>query len=161
MANLIRFNDPFAELTSLHSQLDDIFNSVLAPNTSRPAHATPAMDVYTEDGKQLVTEVQAPGFSQDDIEITVNNGALVIRGQKHDKEEFGKDDKKRNYMVRESHASFYRSIILPKQADADNIKADFDQGVLKVTVPFKELPEPKKIAIGSGGSGNSGGGKKK
>jgi HSP20 family protein len=52
-------------------------------------------------------------------------------------------------MVRESHASFYRSVALPKHADADNVSADFEGGVLKVTVPFKELPQPKKVTIGA------------
>ncbi|MDB5181446.1 MAG: hsp20 [Candidatus Saccharibacteria bacterium] len=52
-------------------------------------------------------------------------------------------------MVLESHASFYRSIVSPKHADASNIQADFKDGVLKVIVPFKELPQPKKISIGS------------
>ncbi|HSH55340.1 MAG TPA: Hsp20/alpha crystallin family protein, partial [Candidatus Limnocylindrales bacterium] len=127
MTQLVRFQDPFAELTSLHSQLDDIFNTFLSPSPSRGGHALPAIDVYTEDGKQLTTEVQAPGFTPEDIEITVNNGVLEIRGEKHQKEE--PKDKKRNYMVRESHASFYRSIVLPKHADADNIAADFEHGV--------------------------------
>lgn len=152
MANLIRSNDPFAGLTSLHSQLDDIFNSFFSPTLPAGAQGMPAMDVYTEDDKQLVSEVQAPGFKPEDVEITVNNGVLEIKGERHEKEEPEKDakGKKRNYMVRESHASFYRSIVLPKHADADNVKAEFNEGVLKVTVPFKELPQPKKVAISSG-----------
>lgn len=145
MTNLVRFNDPFAGLTSLHSQLDDIFNNLLSPVAT--GQGIPALDVYTEDDKQLVSEVHAPGFKPEDIDVAVNNGVLEIKGQ-HKEQESG--DSKRKYMVRESHASFYRSIALPKYADAENIKADFKDGVLKVTVPFKELPQPKKIAIGSG-----------
>ncbi len=53
-------------------------------------------------------------------------------------------------MVRESSSSFYRQIALPKQANEEAIIASFEKGVLKVTVPFKELPKPKHIAIGSG-----------
>jgi HSP20 family protein len=51
--------------------------------------------------------------------------------------------------VRESSSSLYRRIYLPERANADAIKAKFDDGMLKVTVPFKELPEPKSIAIES------------
>jgi HSP20 family protein len=150
MTNLVRFNDPFAGLSSLHSQLDDMFNSFFGPGLGGSlSQGAPAIDVYVEDDKQLVSEVQAPGFKPEDVEVTVSNGVLEIRGKKHEKEEEGKD-KKRSYMVRESHASFYRSIVLPKHADADSIQADFKDGVLKVIVPFKELPQPKKIAIGSG-----------
>jgi HSP20 family protein len=107
-----------------------------------------AMDVYTEDDKTLVAEVQAPGFGKDDIEVNVHNGMLEIKGEKHEKEEDKKE--KRNYMVRESHASFYRSIALPKTADGDKVEAHFDGGVLKVRVPLKELPAPKRVAISEG-----------
>lgn len=146
MTNLIRWDDPFAGLTDLHSQLDDMFNSFF----SAPSHGAsqlPAMDVYNEDDKQLVAEVQAPGFDKDDIQVNVHEGVLEIRGEKHAKEE---DKKKRSYMVRESAASFYRRIALPKHADGDKVKAEFENGLLKVTVPFKELPKPKKIEISAG-----------
>lgn len=142
-----RWNDPFAGLTSLHSQLDDMFNNFFS---ATPATTNmPAMDIYTEDDKAMVAEVQVPGFGKDDIEVNVHNGVLEIKGEKHDKQEEG-ESKKRSYMVRESHASFYRSIALPKYADADGVSADFDNGILKVRVPFKELPAPKRIAISAG-----------
>lgn len=146
---LTRWNDPFSGLSSMHSQLDDMFNSFFAGTPNVPAQSIPAMNVYSEEDKQLVAEVEAPGFDKDDVEVSVHNGVLEIKGEKHEKEEDNKD-KKRNYMVRESHASFYRRIALPEYADADNVDASFDKGLLKVTVPFKELPKPKKIAIGSG-----------
>lgn len=146
MANIVRWNDPFAELSNLHSHLDDMFNNFFSAPLA-DVHGAPTMDVYTEDDKQLVAEVSLPGFDKGDIDINVREGVLEIRGEKHEKEE-GK--KKRNYMVRESHASFYRSIALPKQARGDEVKANFENGVLKVIVPFKELPKPKKIAIEGG-----------
>lgn len=151
MTNLIRWDDPFAGLTSLHGQLDDMFNNMFTsslPSVQGAQLSMPAMDVYSEDDKQLVAEVQAPGFDKDDVEVSVHNGVLEIKGEKHEKEE-DKKGKKRSYMMRESHASFYRRMALPEYADADKIDAQFDNGVLKVTVPFKPLPMPKKIAISS------------
>lgn len=149
MANLVRWDDPFAGLTSLHSQLDDMFNNFLSGMPTPSVQGLPAMDVYTEDGKQLIAEVQAPGFDKEDVEVSVHNGILEIKGEKHDKEE-EKKGKKRSYMVRESHASFYRRLMLPEYADATHVEAHFDNGVLKVIVPFKELPKPTKIAINTG-----------
>jgi len=151
MANLVRWDDPFAGLTSLHSQLDDMFNNLFTglPAVRGPQLSMPAMDVYSEDDKQLVAEVQAPVFDKDDVEVNVHNGMLEIKGEQHEKTE-EKKDKKRSYVMRESNASFYRRIALPEYADADKVDATFDNGVLKVIVPFKELPKPKKIAIGSG-----------
>lgn len=144
--NLTRWNDPFAGLTSMHSQLDDLFNNFFSGMPS--SQNIPAMDIYSEDDKHIVAEIQAPGFSKDDVEINVHNGILEIKGEKHQKEE--DKDKKRSYMIRESHASFYRSLALPKGADADNVSAEFANGVLKVSVPLKELPAPKRVVIGDG-----------
>lgn len=138
--------DPFAGLTSMHSQLDDMFNNFLSSTPS--GQGMSAMDVYTEDDRTLVAEVQAPGFGKDDIEVNVHNGMLEIKGEKHQKEEDKAE--KRNYMVRESHASFYRSIALPKTADGDRVEAHFADGILKVRVPLKELPAPKRVSIADG-----------
>jgi HSP20 family protein len=101
--------------------------------------------VYTNEDKELVVEAHMPNFEDKDIDVHVENGALVISAEKHEKEE----DKKKNYVVRESSSSFYRSVRLPKHADPDNIEADMHEGVLTVKVPIKELPQPKKIAIKS------------
>mgnify|MGYP005813790117 CR=1 FL=1 len=147
MANIVRWDDPFAGLTNLHSQLDEMFNSLFSAPL-QTTHGAPAMDIYTEDDKHLVAEVALPGFNKDDIEVNVHEGVLEIKGERHEKEE--EKNKKRSYMLRESHASFYRSIALPKRAEGDKVKASFDNGVLKVTIPFQELPTPKKISIESG-----------
>jgi len=150
MANIVRWDDPFAGLSNLHSQLDDMFNNFFSTPMMSIPQSVPSMDVYTEDDKQLVAEVNAPGFTKDDIDVSVHNGILELKGEKHEKEEDKGKGKKRSYMMRESHASFYRRLVLPDYADQDNVDADFKDGVLKVTVPFKELPQPKKIAIGGG-----------
>lgn len=151
MANIVRWDDPFAGLTSLHSQLDDMFNNLFSgiPASQQMSTNVPSMDVYTEDDK-LITEVQAPGFTKDDVDVSVHNGILEIKGEKHEKEEDKGGKKQRSYMLRESHASFYRRLRLPDYADEDHVDASFENGVLKVIVPFKELPKPKKIAISAG-----------
>lgn len=138
MSNLVRF-DPFAEMRTLQKQFfgDDWF----APLKST---GIPTTDVYTNGDKEMVVEAHLPNFEQKDVDIHVDNGALVIQAERHEKEE----DKDKKYVVRESSSSFYRRIVLPERANADDISAHLDEGVLKVTVPFRELPQPKKIAIG-------------
>jgi HSP20 family protein len=106
----------------------------------------PTTDVYTHDDKELVVEAHLPNFDQKDINIQIDNGVLVIQAEKHEKEE----DKEKKYVVRESSSSFYRRIALPERADSGDINAHLEDGVLKVRVPLKTLPEPKKIAIGTG-----------
>jgi HSP20 family protein len=102
--------------------------------------------VYSEDNKTMVVEAHLPNFTQDEVDVAVHDHALEIKAEHHEKNE---DKKKRQYLVRESSSSFYRRIALPKQADEDAIAANFDNGVLRVTVPFKELPQPKRVAISS------------
>lgn len=138
---LVRW-DPFAELDALQSQLDNWPGVVASQHISQLA---PVTDIFTEDDKQLTVEVHLPNFTEKEVEVDVHERAMTIKAEHHETEE---DKKKRHYLVRESSQSFYRSISLPKQADENNIQAHFNNGVLKVTVPFKELPKPKKIAIG-------------
>lgn len=134
--------DPFAELNALHDQLNSLFSDRLAGQ--HPLHLAPITDVYREDDTHLMVEVHLPNFTEKEVDISVADGALEIRAEHHEEEKAGK---KRDYLVRESSSSFYRRIPLPKQANQDDIKADFEHGVLKVTVPFKELPQPKRVAI--------------
>jgi HSP20 family protein len=138
--NLVRF-DPFAELDELQKQLftDGIFAS---PGES----SFPTTDVYTEDDKQLTVEAHLPDFAEKDINVSIDQGALIIQAEKHETEK----DKRKKYVVRESSSSFYRRITLPQQADDTSISAEFRHGVLKITVPFNELPSPRKIAIDVG-----------
>lgn len=135
--------DPFNELNSLHDQMNTLFNQAFGSSTQQ---LLPVTDVYSEDDKHMIVEIHLPNFDDKEVNVDVQDGALVIAAQHEEREE----DKKKQYLVRESSASFYRRVALPKQADQDHIKAQFAKGVLKVTVPFKELPKPKKVSIESG-----------
>ena len=140
MSNLVRW-DPFAELTALQKQFfgDGWMTPLKGVNI-------PTTDVYTKDN-ELKVEAHLPNFDQDDVNIQVENNALVISAERHEKEE----DKKKKYVVRESSSSFYRRIALPERADTNKIEAQLDDGILKISVPLTPLPEPKKIQIAAAG----------
>ncbi len=135
--------DPFSELNSLHDQMNSLFNQAIGNNSQQ---LLPVTDVYSDDDKKMVVEVHLPNFSEKEVNVDVQDNALVISAE-HEEEEKSKN---RKYLVRESSTSFYRRVALPKQADQEGIEAHFASGVLKVTVPFRELPKPKKIAIMGG-----------
>lgn len=139
MSKLVRF-DPFKELDVLQRQLlgDDWL-------TPMRGVSFPTTDVYTKDNKELVVEAHLPNFKNEDIDVHVDDGALVIQAEKHEHEE----DKDRKYVVRESSSSFYRRVQLPDRANGDKVEANLDDGVLRVMVPLTPLPQPKKIAIAS------------
>ena len=141
MNKIIKF-DPFAEMQNLQKQFfgDDWF-------TRSRRIQMPTTDVYTEDDKQLTVEAHLPNFDEKDIDVSLDGDALVIQAEKHEQEK----DKSKKYVVRESSSSFYRRIRLPELANAGKIEAHMKDGVLKVVVPFKQLPPPKKIAINKAG----------
>lgn len=135
----------FEEMDKL---FDNFWRSVGFPTSSI---SLPSVDIYSEDDKHMIVEMPAPGFDTADIDINVRDGVLEIRGQKQAKDE---QNDKRSYMVRESSASFARRVVLPEGAEADNIAAELDKGLLKVTVPVSR-PEAKRVEIKAGKSGNA------
>lgn len=137
MSNIIKF-DPFAEIQALQRQLfsDNWFSPIKSMQM-------PTTDVYTKNEKELHIDAYLPNFDQKDIDIHIEKGSLIIRADRHEQEK----DKDKKYIVRESSNSFYRSIRLPEVADEDSIKAKMKDGVLSVTVQFKEMPKPKQIVI--------------
>ena len=138
--NLVRF-DPFAELSRLER---DFFEDGMF--ASRRRTTLPTTDIYTKDDKEMVVEMHLPDFAEKDVSVDIDEGALVVQAEKHDK----KEDTGKHYVLRESSESFYRRIALPQQSDQSKIVADFHKGVLTITVPFAELPTPKRVPIGSG-----------
>ncbi len=143
MSSLVKF-DPFAEMRALQKQFfGDDWGNVFTPLKSMQLATT---DVYIRDDKELDIEAHLPNFEDKDVEVSVDNGILEIRAEKHEKEE----DKDKKYMMRESSSSFYRRLRLPDRAQADKVEAHMDNGVLKVVVPLKEIPAPKRIQIRAG-----------
>jgi len=128
----------FEEMDKL---FDNFWRSVGLPTSQ---FSLPSVDIYSQGDDRMVVELQAPGFDAEDIDLNVRNGVLEIRGEKTERDE--EKEGKRAYLVRERNASFARRVVLPEGADADNISADLDKGLLKITVPVKR-PEAKRIQI--------------
>jgi HSP20 family protein len=144
MANLTKF-DPFAEIQALQKQFfgNDWFTAL--PDSKKQ----PTTDVYTVDDNHMIIEAYLPHFSEDDVNINIENGMLEIQAEQSERLE---DNDKKKYVVRESSSSFYRRVRLPDQADTAHIEARMDDGILKITVPFKKLPEPKRVTISRTGT---------
>ena len=107
MSKLVRF-DPFAEMDALQRHFFNDDNWM--PRQIRSV-GLPTTDVYMKDNA-LVVEVHLPKFDEDDVNISVENGNLVIQAQRHEKEE----DKEKKYVVRESSSSFYRSKFVDRKS---------------------------------------------
>ena len=135
--NVLRF-DPFAELEALQRRFFGDSAAAAARGMS-----TPTTDVYTE-GDRFVVEAHLPNFREKDVEISLDDDSLVIQGQMQDRDE---ETKKKRYVVRETSQTYYRRVPLPERADESRISASFHNAVLKVVIPLKGAPEPKRIPI--------------
>jgi HSP20 family protein len=104
---------------------------------------TPRVDVEETDMEMLV-KADLPGVDAKDVEISVADGSLILKGEK--KEE--REEKKKNYhSVERFVGKFYREIALPSGTDPDKIAATSSKGVITVTIPKKPEAQPKKVAV--------------
>jgi len=133
--------DPFKELQDIERRIGAVLN------TNRPVQKvetfTPAVNEKIDD-KGYYLEVDLPGVNKEDIEISVNEGILTISGER----KLQRKEEKENYTRIESFfGRFERSFKLPADADADNIEAKYENGVLKLFIPRRQKAEGKKIEI--------------
>jgi HSP20 family protein len=131
---------------------DQLFDSFFG-NTGRAANGNslmraPETDVVeTEKEIRVVTEM--PGLKRENIEIDVENNVLTIRGEK--REERTEGEQGRWHLAERRYGTFSRSFVLPRDVDAENIQAGFQDGVLTVTVPKSEKARRRRIEIGAMG----------
>ena len=93
----------------------------------------PTIDISESDGELTVT-AELPGVTEDDMQLSLEDNVLTIRGEKR-AEKKNEDEEKKYHLVERSYGSFLRSIPLSFKADPDSVKANFENGVLKITVP--------------------------
>lgn len=129
---------------------DDLFRSFSPGVLLSSGIHTPSADIYSEDDRNMVVELEVPGFDREEITISVKGGVLDIRGERAAVE--GKDT--RSYVTRGTATSFVRRIALPEGADSEHISAELDKGLLKVTVPVEqanarrvEIATPKRTQL--------------
>jgi HSP20 family protein len=145
-----RYQDPFQ---SFRTEMDRLFDSFLGGVPSLTglrqgfgeAQMTPTLDVK-ENEKEIVVKADLPGMDERDINLTIHNGVLSLRGEKKSEH----TDQRENYHVMErSYGSFQRSIRLPETIDEDKAEARFDKGVLTITLPKRPemVGTQKKIEI--------------
>jgi HSP20 family protein len=132
---------PFDLLQTEIERVFDSFNGWPAAFTERAF--SPSMEVVeTDNAIEVSTEL--PGIDEKDVEISVSDNVLTIRGEK----KFEKDEKKKNYrLVERSYGSFERSIALPQGVDASKVKAKMTKGVLKVEVPKPAASKAQQVRI--------------
>ena len=147
MSNLIRW-EPAREMMTLRDAMDRLFDDAF----TRPLRmydggqmSVPAVDMYQTDN-EVVVKAAIPGVKADDVQINVTGEVLTIKGETKEKEE----TKDKAYHIREQRwGMFERTVALPTDVVADKAKAEFENGILTITLPKAEEVKPKTITIKS------------
>lgn len=130
--------DPIRELSTLQREMDDLFKRMFGSSReigdTRNLTAVPAVNSYIKNGV-FHLEAEMPGVDTDKLDVRMDNGSLIIRGERHSTHK--KEDV--DYLLQESHLStFERRMTLPAGADVDKAHASYHNGLLEVTVPVGE-----------------------
>lgn len=144
MLNLInrRSVPGFEDVPSSLNLLDQMLDRF----ASQPAGARPwgpAVDIVEND-KELVVSADLPGVKLEDVEVKIEDGTLTLSGSR----KFENEDNKNGYhRIERSYGQFHRAFALPDSVDATKVAAGFDNGVLKVTLPKKEIARPRTVKV--------------
>lgn len=134
--------------TPFFPELDDMEEAMksMLPDVRRNQFGfTPAIDMY-EDKDNIIVETQLGGINPENVDISIENNVLNIKGESEKKSEI---DEKNYYRKEIRRGSFYRSIALPTKVDGDNAKAINEEGILKISIPKAPEVKPKTIKIES------------
>jgi HSP20 family protein len=104
---------------------------------------SPAVDIY-ERGEDLVFRVEVPGVKKEDLEISVENGVLQLKGQRKREQEFRDENA---YRIERSYGTFTRSFSLPTTVDPSRVTAQYRDGELEVVLPKSDAAKPKRIEV--------------
>jgi HSP20 family protein len=139
---------PFREPEEMERRFDDLFSWPPLPAMWRRIPTmemgwAPAIDVFEKDDR-FVVKAELPGMKEEDIDVSVVGNRLIIKGERKAESEVEKDD---YYYCERSYGSFSRSIDIPSDVDAKKIEADYDDGVLEVSLPKTPGVKPKKVSV--------------
>jgi len=135
--------DPFKKMRGQEKNLIKSFDSHSFDFDSMIK--TPLLDVKDE-GKNLKVVAELPGIKKENIDIDVTDNQLILKGRmSSDKEE--KNKKKGYYFKERKASSYFKSVSLPSEIDADKAKAEFNNGVLKLTLPKKQGKKSKSFKV--------------
>jgi len=138
--------DPFREFASMQDRLNRMFGNVYLrdEDTGFRGNWVPAVDIFETEKHDLVLRAELPGMSREDIDVTVENSTIVLKGEK----KFDSEVKDENYRrVERAYGSFHRSFTLPNTVDTSKVSAEYKNGVLTVTLPFREEAKPRTINV--------------
>jgi len=144
---IVRF-DPFRELTAMQDRINRIFGEAYTrrfdDDVSTRGDWIPPVDIYQNDRQEIVIKAEMPGLKREDIDLRVENNTLTLKGERKRETEV-KDEQ--YHRVERVHGVFVRSFSLPATVDANNVSAEYKDGILTVVLPMREEAKPRQIQV--------------
>jgi HSP20 family protein len=142
MVNLVRW-EPFREMMSLRQAMDRLFEDSFVRLPRLSGDGEFPIDMYqTQDN--LVVKAALPGVKPEEVDITINDDVLTIKGEHQEEQENKEDD----YLYRERYyGAFSRSVTIPVKVKSEKAEATFEDGVLTLTIPKADEIKPKRIKV--------------
>jgi HSP20 family protein len=140
--SLVRW-EPFRDLLALQSRLNRGFETSRQTGEEQLGTWAPAVDIY-ETEKEIVLKADLPGINLADVDISLNNNVLSVRGERRFEKEVKEDSYHR---VERAYGNFVRTFTLPNTVNSELIEASYDAGVLRITMPKREEARPKQIKV--------------
>jgi HSP20 family protein len=139
--------DPMRDMVTLREKMNRMFEDAFTGKGEdkelAPSSWAPAVDIY-ETENEIVLTAEVPGIEEKDIEIKIEDNTLTLRGER----KFTKETKEENYhRLERSYGAFYRAFTLPNSVDPENIRAENENGILRVTLPKKLELKPRTVKI--------------
>lgn len=158
MTRFVPFRSSLEDVAVLQNRLNSIFNDFARPISGETESLAtgsfiPPVDIF-EDAHKLELRLEVPGMKQEDLDIRVENQTLTVRGER----KFESNEKEENFhRIERRYGSFVRSFTLPQTVDTGSVKANYDAGILTVSLAKKEAAKPKqvKIEVGSAAGARS------
>jgi len=143
---LVRW-EPFREFSAMQDRVNRVFNDFYRgadDDVMRSGVWVPAVDIYNNGKEELVIKAELPDLSKDEIEITVENNTLTLKGEKK-MDQAVKDDQ--YHRIERVYGAFSRTFSLPQTVDTSKVSADYKNGVLTIALQMKEEAKPKQIQV--------------
>lgn len=144
---IVRWTDPFREFAQLQDRLNRAFADAYGRTDEGLLSSgswLPPVDIYQNGQHELVLKAELPDMNRDDIEVTVENGTLTIKGEK---KLAGEVKEEQYHRIERRYGAFSRSFSLPPTVDATKVAADYRNGVLTVKLPMRDEAKPRQIKV--------------
>ena len=144
---IVRWNDPLGEFARLQNRINRAFGDAYGHNDEGLTSSgswMPPVDIFQSGEHEIVLKADVPDMTREDIDITVDNGTLTIKGEK----KVSTDVKEEHYhRIERNYGSFSRSFSLPQTVDTTKVGAEYRNGVLTVRLPLREDAKPRQIKV--------------